>query len=117
MTLAAQVENVQDGTCVISLDGEVDLFTSQTLRDQLHDAIAADNKKIVIDLSYVTFIDSTMLGILVQGNRRLRPLGGVVGIVCPDPNIAKVFSITALDRLFRMYGSRADALADLVPAA
>jgi anti-sigma B factor antagonist len=109
----AQTENVTDGVCVISLAGEADLYAAPELKEHLLRAIARNGKKIVVDLSGVTFIDSTSLGVLVQGERRLRPAGGRLALVCADPSIVKVFTITALDRIFPIYGSREEAIAAL----
>ena len=52
----------------------------------------------MVDLSKATFIDSTTLGVLVGGVKRLRPAGGSLALVCTDENITKIFEITGLDR-------------------
>jgi anti-sigma B factor antagonist len=109
----AQTENLTDGVYVISLTGDADLYTAPELREHLLRAIAGNGKRIVVDLSGVTFIDSTSLGVLVQGERRLRPAGGRLALVCSDPGITKIFMITALDRIFPIYAARDDAVAAL----
>ena len=63
-----------------------------------------------MDLSKATFIDSTTLGVLVGGVKRLRPAGGSLALVCTDDNITKIFEITGLDRVFTIYPTRAEAL-------
>ena len=55
---------------------------------------------VIVDLTSTTFIDSTTLGVLVGGLRRLRATDGQLTIVCSDPNITKIFEITGLDRVF-----------------
>ena len=67
-------------------------------------------KRLVVDLSKATFIDSTTLGVLVGGVKRLRPTGGSLSLVCTDQNISKIFEITGLDRVFPIYASREEAL-------
>ncbi|HYI79524.1 MAG TPA: STAS domain-containing protein, partial [Thermoleophilaceae bacterium] len=70
-----------------------------------------DGKKyIVVDLSKATFIDSTTLGVLVGGVKRLRPAGGALALVCTDQNITKIFEITGLDRVFPIHATRDEAL-------
>ena len=73
--------------------------------------IEAGKKNIVVDLSEATFIDSTTLGVLVGGVKRLRPSGGGLALVCTDQNISKIFEITGLDRVFSIQDSRENALA------
>jgi anti-anti-sigma factor len=61
-----------EGVFVIALSGEVDLYTAPEFKQQLIDAVAEGAKHVVVDLSKTTFIDSTTLGVLVGGVRRLR---------------------------------------------
>ena len=58
---------------------------------------------VVVDLGKVTFIDSTALGVLVSGAKRVRPHNGTLDIVCIDENIIRIFEITGLDRIFGIY--------------
>ena len=95
---------------VLTLSGEIDLYNSPEVKRQLLDAIACGEKQIVVDLTKTTFIDSTMLTTLTAARKRLGRRGEVV-IVCSDRNIRKVLEVTGLDTLFRVYDTRADALA------
>jgi anti-sigma B factor antagonist len=65
---------------------------------------------VIVDLSGVTFIDSTALGVLVSGAKRVRPRNGNLDIVCTDENIIRIFEITGLDRIFGIFASRSEAL-------
>lgn len=97
-------------TVLLSLEGQVDLHTAPELRDQLVSAIEDGAVNVVVDLSDTTFIDSTTLGVLVGGVKRLRPNGGQLSIVCSDRNITKIFEITGLNRIFPIHADRAEAL-------
>ena len=108
---------VADGAFVISVVGEADLYTAPALREEMLGALAAGAKRLVVDLSDVTFIDSTSIGTLVRAERELRASGGTISVVANDPNIVRVFRITALDRLFPIYATRAEAIAALSPPA
>ena len=66
---------------------------------------------VVVDFSDTTFIDSTTLGVLVGGVKRLRAQEGRLSLVCSDRNIRKIFEITGLDRVFTIYPTRDEALA------
>jgi anti-sigma B factor antagonist len=65
---------------------------------------------VIVDFSDTTFIDSTTLGVLVGGVKRLRTNEGQLSLVCSDRNITKIFEITGLDRVFTIYGSRDEAV-------
>jgi anti-sigma B factor antagonist len=106
-------ESVDDSTHVIELGGEVDLYTAPEFKERMVELIESGKKQIVVDLSKATFIDSTTLGVLLVGVKRLRPTGGSLALVCTDDNITKIFEITGLDRVFPIHSSRADALSAL----
>ena len=103
-------EEVDAETHVIELGGEVDLYTAPEFKERLVQVIEDGKKQLVVDLSKATFIDSTTLGVLVGGVKRLRPVGGSLSLVCTDQNITKIFEITGLDRVFSIHESREEAL-------
>jgi len=103
-------ESIDAETHVIELGGEVDLYTAPEFKERLVQVIEDGKKQLVVDLSKATFIDSTTLGVLVGGVKRLRPGGGHLALVCTDQNISKIFEITGLDRVFPIYASREEAL-------
>ena len=111
MNFDVKTDKVDDGTYVISLTGEVDLYTAPEFKQQLLDVIGEGGKDVVVDFSETTFIDSTTLGVLVGGVKRLRAQDGRLSLVCSDRNITKIFEITGLDRVFTIYPTRDEALA------
>jgi anti-sigma B factor antagonist len=108
-----KTEQLENNSYVIALAGEVDLYTAPEFKQQLLDVIGQGAKEVVIDFSDTTFIDSTTLGVLVGGVKRLRTNGGQLSLVCSDRNITKIFEITGLDRVFTIYGSREEAVSEL----
>jgi anti-sigma B factor antagonist len=110
MEFRIDTEQVGEARHVISLAGEVDLYTAPELKTQLLEVIGNGAKDVIVDFTDTTFIDSTTLGVLVGGVKRLRPNGGRLSIVCSDRNITKIFEITGLDRVFTIYPTRAEAL-------
>jgi anti-sigma B factor antagonist len=111
MNFEVQTERVDDSTYVIALTGEVDLYTAPEFKQQLLDVIANGAKDVVVDFTNTTFIDSTTLGVLVGGVKRLRANEGQLSLVCSDRNITKIFEITGLDRVFTIYPTRDEAVA------
>jgi len=113
MNFDIKTEQLDDHSYVISLVGEVDLYTAPEFKQQLLEVIGQGGKEIVVDFSGTTFIDSTTLGVLVGGVKRLRSNGGQLSLVCSDRNITKIFEITGLDRVFSIYPTRAEAVSKL----
>ena len=113
MNFDIKTEQLGDDSYVISLAGEVDLYTAPEFKQQLLDVIAQGGKNVVVDFSNTTFIDSTTLGVLVGGVKRLRTNEGQLSLVCSDRNITKIFEITGLDRVFTIYPTRNEAVEQL----
>ena len=105
-----KTEQLDGDGYVISLTGEVDLYTAPEFKAQLLDVIGKGAKQVIVDFTDTTFIDSTTLGVLVGGVKRLRTSDGELSLVCSDRNITKIFEITGLDRVFTIYPTRAEAL-------
>ena len=101
------------GHHVIAVRGEIDLFTAPELKQALTEAIEGGEHRVAIDLTDVSFLDSTALGVLIGAVKRLRSRGGALAIVNTEPSIAKTFEITGLDQIFTIVASRAEALAAL----
>jgi anti-sigma B factor antagonist len=112
-----KTEQLEGDRYVISLAGEVDLYTAPEFKAQLLDVIGKGGKQVIVDFSDTTFIDSTTLGVLVGGVKRLRTNDGELSLVCSDRNITKIFEITGLDRVFTIYPTRAEAVEQIAAAS
>ena len=95
---------------MLEVSGEVDIYTAPKLREKLVELIDAGNDRIVVDLERVGFMDSTGLGSLVAGLKRIRERDGELAIVCTREPVLKVLSITGLDRVFPVHDSVEKAL-------
>ena len=113
MNFEIKTDELGDDAYVISLPGEVDLYTAPEFKQQLLDVISQGGKNVIVDFSNTTFIDSTTLGVLVGGVKRLRTNDGQLSLVCSDRNITKIFEITGLDRVFTIYATRDEAIDQL----
>jgi anti-sigma B factor antagonist len=87
-----------DGKVVVSVEGDVDLVTSQELRQVLEDAVRV-NPHVEVDLTGLTFIDSSGLSALVEGHRAAQEAGGVVVLRNPTAMLRRLLDITRLDSL------------------
>jgi anti-sigma B factor antagonist len=110
---AVTEQGPQAGHHVIAARGEIDLFTAPELKRVVTEAIESGERRVVIDLSEVSFLDSTALGVLIGAVKRLRSRDGALAIVNTEPSIAKTFEITGLDQIFTILPSRDQALAAL----
>jgi anti-sigma B factor antagonist len=110
MNFDIKTEQLNGDSYVIALAGEVDLYTAPEFKQQLLEVISQGARNVVVDFSDTTFIDSTTLGVLVGGVKRLRSNDGQLALVCSDRNITKIFEITGLDRVFTIYPTRAAAV-------
>jgi anti-sigma B factor antagonist len=97
--------------------GDRDLHSADELGDRLVEAAADGASTVLVDLSDVEFVDSQGLGALLRGTRRLGGGAGRFRLVVPDPQIRRVFEITALDRVFPLDETREQALARGLRAA
>ena len=116
MNFDIKTEQLGDDAYVISLAGEVDLYTAPEFKQQLLEVIGQGGKQVIVDFSDTTFIDSTTLGVLVGGVKRLRTNEGQLSLVCSDRNITKIFEITGLDRVFTIYPTRDEAVSKVKSA-
>jgi anti-sigma B factor antagonist len=116
MNFDIKTEQLGNDAYVISLAGEVDLYTAPEFKQQLLEVIGQGGKQVVVDFSNTTFIDSTTLGVLVGGVKRLRTNDGQLSLVCSDRNITKIFEITGLDRVFTIYPTREEAVSNVKSA-
>ncbi len=96
-------------TCLVSVEGELDLFTAPSLKRTLVDALQTGSTRFIVDLSQATFIDSTTLGVLVGITRRLDD-GARLAIVCTRPNVRKIFEFSGLDGTFAVFPTLDEAL-------
>ena len=113
MNFDIKTEQLGEDAYLISLSGEVDLYTAPDFKQQLLQVIGDGARQVIVDFSQTTFIDSTTLGVLVGGVKRLRTNDGQLSLVCSDRNITKIFEITGLDRVFTIYPTREEAVSQL----
>jgi anti-sigma B factor antagonist len=107
-----------DDTTVVNVAGEIDMETGPAFQQGLLHAIGAGRGGLIVDLSQATFLDSAALTSLVNAFDDLRKQGGgTLSIVASDPRMRALFDVARLDRDFRIYATRADALAAMEPGA
>jgi anti-sigma B factor antagonist len=99
------------GASVLTLRGEIDVYTAPLLRQALVDAVDGGATNVIVDMAQVDFLDSTGLGVLVDGLKRVKANEGSLSIVATADKILKIFDITGLNRAFPIHRSVEEALA------
>lgn len=104
-----KVQRVGDAV-VVTAAGELDLAVADQLRDCLVEAIGTDPRHLVIDFSDVTFVDSTILGVLVGARSRLGRNSDRLQLVVSNPSVIRLLRLTGLDQVFTIRSTRDQAL-------
>ncbi len=105
-------EDSRDGDlAIVAMGGELDYEASPQLRARLVGAIKAGGRRLVLDLTDVTFIDSTAIGVLAGTVARLDEVGGgSLAVVSTNDKVLQIFEITGLDSVIGLHGSREEAV-------
>ena len=99
-----------DDVTIVSVGGEIDVYTAPKLRDKVTELVGEGHYNLVIDMENVEFLDSTGLGVLVGGLKKVRAHDGSMEIVCNQDRLLKIFRITGLAKVFTIHDSEAAAL-------
>jgi len=100
--MQVSVAVADDGTITVS--GELDGFSAPQLAEPLEERIVTPSETVVVDLSAVTFIDSSALQILLEYHRRFDEGGGRLEVSAPSPAVRRLFEISGLDDHFHVAG-------------
>jgi anti-sigma B factor antagonist len=114
LDIKVNVRESGEDAYVVELGGEIDVYTSPKVKDAITELIDQGHYNLVINLEKVRYIDSTGLGVLIGGLKRVREHGGSVSLVCTNPQIRKIFDITGLVKIFGIYDDEAEAQKALV---
>ena len=100
-----------DGKTIVAVGGEIDVYTAPKLRDKISELVATGAYDIVVDMHEVEFLDSTGLGMLVGGLKKVRAHDGSLRLVCNQDRLLKIFRITGLAKVFVIHETADEALA------
>ena len=101
----------KDGIEVIDVAGKIDIYTAPRLRELLIDLVSTDRYQLIVNLERVEFLDSTGLGVLVGGLKRVRAHDGSLDLVCTQERLLKLFRITGLAKVFGIHETVDQAIA------
>jgi anti-sigma B factor antagonist len=96
---------------VLSLEGEIDLHVSPRVSVSLSQMVKKEPKKLIVDLSRVTYVDSSGLAVLIEAMQNVGKYGGKFAIVGVQEPVRSIFEIARLDQVFRIFSDADAALA------
>jgi len=91
------------GYTVVAVNGELDVYTAPALEETLGDLVESGSTRIIVDLSGVTFMDSTGLGLLIKALKWTREHEGALRVVANSEKVLKVFRVTGLDSVLSLH--------------
>ena len=101
---------IEGGVAIITAAGDVDVYSAPLLRDQISRLVDSGHIHLVVDLDGLEFLDSTGLGVLVGGLKRVRTQRGSLRIVCTKEQVLKPFHITGLIKAFPVHPDLDEAM-------
>ncbi len=100
-----------DGIPVLDVTGEIDIYTTPQFKEAVSAAIDENKPAIIINMTQVTYMDSSGFGTLLSATKRLRPLDGALYLTGCNESIQRMLQITRLNTIFGVYGTEDEALA------
>jgi anti-anti-sigma factor len=97
------------GHTLVTVAGECDLHTGRQLRDMLTSEVSRGARRMILDLSGLSFMDSTGMQVLLSVRTVLSVRGGTLALVSPQPVVARILELTGADQYLPVYGSLEDA--------
>lgn len=95
-------EEILSDSVKVTLNGEIDIYTSNELKEKLYSIVDTNQKDLIIDCKELNYIDSTGLGIFVGALKKAKQYEKKIVIVNLKDNIKKLFTITGLDKVFQI---------------
>jgi anti-sigma B factor antagonist len=111
-TLAdVSVRSGDDGSVVVEVSGEIDIGTASAVREATDEALRGRPRRLVVDLSGVSFLGSAGVAVLAAADHRQRGQGGDLRVVAATRATRRVLELTGLDEQLSVHATLADALA------
>lgn len=108
------IRSLNDNVRVIVLAGEIDLYSAPKLKQEMAMLLESGIRQVIIDLSSVEYLDSTGLGVIIGGLRRIKEKNGSLSLVGLSPLIRRVIEITRLNDVFDIYNTESEAFKAMV---
>lgn len=114
LDVRVSVSRFGDDSFVVAVGGELDMHTVVPLREKLDDVLELGGRNVLIDLSGVSFLESTTLALLVDTARELRSTGGKLVLVADDRRVIRAIQLTGLEGVLNVQSSLPEGVQELV---
>ncbi len=101
---------IDKSTALLAITGEVDMFSSPEARKEISELVKKKIKRIVIDLSGVSYMDSSGVATLIEGLQMSHKYNGTLVVAGLRQNVREVFELTKLDKIFKIYETAESAM-------
>jgi anti-anti-sigma factor len=108
-----EVESIAEDVELVAVSGELDLSNAFELRVRVEASLRSRDSAVVVDLSGVRHMDSTGLAALIDAHQTVQERRGRLALVVGSEPVRRTIEVRGLDRVFRIFGSRDEALAEL----
>lgn len=98
--MIVEMKQTEQGVALVRLSGRLDAAAAPQILARLKDIVAEGQSRLAVDLSEVSFVDSTGLGTLVSGLKAARKAEGDLRLVAPNSQVQRLLRLTTLDRVF-----------------
>jgi anti-sigma B factor antagonist len=109
MSKRSDTGGIAEGQSVLPLAGEIDLHVSPQIAASLREMLAAQPAQLFIDLSKVTYVDSSGLAVFIETMQGVANYGGKFGLVGMQEPVRSIFEIARLDQVFRIFPNLEEA--------
>jgi len=110
MDVKIAIQKLGSKSLFVKVSGEVNLVTAYSLAEPMTKLVRRGYHHLVVDLEDVKFMDSSGLGILISLQRLLEESHGEMSVICSNPNLLKLFSITNFAQLVKVFERKEEAL-------
>ena len=98
------------GVIIITLEGEVDISVTELIREKIRKLWEEKKKAILVDMTKVSYIDSSGLGLLVETRQEMEKYRGEIRLFGLTSDVQKVFELTRLNNFFSIFTTEKEAL-------
>ena len=95
---------------IISLEGEVDISATELIREKFKKLLEEKKEAILVDMTKVSYIDSSGLGLLVEARQEMEKYSGEIKLFGLSSDVQKVFELTRLNNFFSIFSTEKEAL-------
>ncbi|MFJ4953808.1 STAS domain-containing protein [Streptomyces sp. NPDC088760] len=100
-----QVRTLAPDRRLVTVSGQLDLHTAHGLADALEPLLGRNDQAVLVDLSGVTFLDSTGLTCLITAYRTARATGARLALIAPSRPVRTMLQLTGVDKVLDTYPS------------